>query len=77
MESGVSILNTGQKCIGVQKDKYPIWCPLIKLCHRVPYEEPPKAEDGNADHQRDGVDVEQAVKGEPVQVPISSFHFIL
>ena len=46
---------------------------LIKLCHRVPYEEPSNAEEGNTEEQCDGVDVEEAVKDEPVNV---SIHFI-
>ena len=43
-------------------------CPLIKMCHRFPYEEPSKAEESDAEEQCNGVDVEQAVQaqGQPL-----------
>ena len=50
-------------CLGRYKVACP--CPFIKLCHRDPYEEPAKAEDGDGDNQHDGVDVEEALHGEP------------
>ena len=47
--------------------------PSVKLCQRVPYEDPSNTDDGDTQDQRNGVDVEETVKNDPVK---GSIHLI-
>ena len=62
------LLPTGVQCRATSIAKKSFFCPFVKVCHRFPYEEPSKAEESDAEEQRNGVDVEQAVQaqGQPV-----------